>query len=233
MRAESERTWNHLKKSSLTSRIFFVILALSGILLGWGISLQAMTTMLVGPFSSEGLAGWEDKPFHGKTDYALVTEGSKTVLKAHSVKSASAKIYTIEADANKTPMLRWSWKVERTLAREDVTRKQGDDFAARVYVVFPRTFFWQTQAINYVWASKMPKGSIASSPYTDHNQLVAVETGDDQAGQWLHEERNILDDYRRIFHAEPPSVGAIAVMTDTDDTQDEVSAWYGDITLER
>jgi len=130
-------------------------------------------------------------------------------------------------------MLRWSWKVERSLAREDVTRKQGDDFAARVYVVFPRFFLWQTRAINYVWAAKMPKESIAPSPYTDHNQLLAVETGDDQAGQWKSETRNIYDDYLRIFHEEPPDVGAIAVMTDTDDTQDEVSAWYGDITLGR
>jgi len=225
-------TPNRLTKNSLAVLMVFAVVALSGTLFR-GISLHAMATVSVGAFSTEGLAGWEDKPFKGATDYTLVTEDSKTVLKAHSVQSASAKIYKIDANAKETPMLRWSWKVERTLAREDITRKQGDDFAARVYVVFPQTFFWQTRAINYVWAANMPKESIAPSPYTDHNQLVAVESGDDQAGQWKHEERNIFDDYRRIFHEEPPAVGDIAVMTDTDDTKDEVTAWYGDITLGR
>ena len=210
-----------------------VIAVFFGALLYCGISLHAMMSVLVGAFSTDGLSGWEDKPFRGTTDYSLVTDDSKTVLKAHSIKSASAKIYKIDANAKDTPILRWSWKVERTLTREDVTRKQGDDFAARVYVVFPRFFLWQTRAINYVWASKMHKESIAPSPYTDHNQLVAVESGDDLAGQWLREERNVYEDYLRIFHEEPPSVGAIAVMTDTDDTQDEVSAWYGDISLSK
>jgi hypothetical protein len=212
-------------------RVLVMMTVLFGILSCFVIPFQAMGAALVGAFSSEGLAGWDDKLFRDATDYALVTEEGRTVLKAHSVKSASAKIYKIEANAQETPFLRWSWKVERSLAREDVTRKQGDDFAARVYVVFPRTFLWQTRAINYVWAAKMPKGGISPSPYTDHNQLVAVETGDVQAGQWKSEERNIYEDYLRIFHEEPPNVGAIAVMTDTDDTQDEVSAWYGDISL--
>jgi len=226
-------TRNRLQKNRIPFRVLAMMTALSGTLLCFEMPLPAMETALVGAFSSEGLAGWEDKFFRGVTEYSLVTESGRTVLKAHSVKSASAKIYKIDANAQETPMLRWSWKVERTLAREDVTRKPGDDFAARVYVVFPRLFLWQTRAINYVWAAKMPKESIAPSPYTDHNQLLAVETGDGQAGQWKNEERNIYNDYRRIFHEEPPAVGAIAVMTDTDDTQDEVSAWYGDITLGR
>jgi hypothetical protein len=51
-------------------------------------------------------------------------------------------------------------------------------------------------------------------------------------GQWVSEERNIYEDYRKLFGKEPPQIGAVAIMTDTDDTQDEVTAWYGDIFLE-
>jgi hypothetical protein len=58
-----------------------------------------------------------------------------------------------------------------------------------------------------------------------------VESGDEKAGTWVSEERNIREDYRRFFGEEPPRVGAVAVMTDTDDTGDEVTAWYGDITI--
>ena len=39
-------------------------------------------------------------------------------------------------DAKAWPALAWSWKVERPVAKGDVTRKSGDDYAARVYVTF-------------------------------------------------------------------------------------------------
>ena len=39
------------------------------------------------------------------------------------------------------------------------------------------------------------------------------------------------EDYRRIFGEEPPMVGAIAIMTDTDNTQQSAVAWYDDIRI--
>jgi hypothetical protein len=87
------------------------------------------------------------------------------------------------------------------------------------------------RAINYVWAAHMPRGSFAASPYTKNAFVVAVESGDGKAGEWLTEERNIYEDYRKVFGEEPPHLGGIAIMTDTDDTGDEVTAWYGDIAL--
>ncbi|HEY6839563.1 MAG TPA: DUF3047 domain-containing protein [Geobacteraceae bacterium] len=194
-------------------------------------SLASGGELSVGKFGAGDLSGWHDKPFKGTTVYSLVKEGGKSVLKAQSVRSASGLIKEMSFDAKKYPLLRWSWKVEHSLRKEDVTKKSGDDFAARVYVVFPRTFFWRMRAINYVWAAKMPKDSSAPSPYTSNAMIVAVESGDAKAGEWVSEERNIYEDYKRLFGEEPPAVGAIAVMSDTDDTRDEVTAWYGDITV--
>src|SRR6185369_8789890 len=104
--------------------------------------------------------------------------------------------------------------IDHTLKREDIKSKKGDDFAARVYVVFPRTFFWRMRAINYVWSAKMPKGSSAPSPYTANSVIVAVESGDDKVGSWVSEERNIYEDYRKIFGEAPPPAGGVAIMTD-------------------
>lgn len=188
--------------------------------------------MAVGKFSTEDLSGWTDKPFKGKTTYELTKNDGKSVLKAHSVKAASGLIKKLNVDSKKFPILRWSWKIEHTLKKEDIKTKKGDDFAARVYVVFPRTFFWRMRAINYVWAAKMPKDSFAPSPYTSNSIIVAVESGDDKVGTWVSEERNIYEDYKKMFGEEPPHIGGVAIMTDTDDTQDEVTAYYGDIFLQ-
>jgi hypothetical protein len=181
----------------------------------------------VGRFSFGDLSGWFDKPFKGKTVYTL--EGS--VLKARSVKSSSGLIKKLSVDTRKYPKLSWNWRIDHSLKREDIKSKKGDDFAARVYVLFPRTFFWRMRAINYVWANKMAKGSEAVSPYTANSVIIALESGDEKAGVVVQEERDIREDYRRIFGEEPPLLGAVAILTDTDDTQDEATAWYGDITL--
>jgi hypothetical protein len=61
--------------------------------------------------------------------------------------------------------------------------------------------------------------------------IIAVESGSEKVGQWVKEERNILEDYRKIFGEDPPEIGAVALMSDTDDTQEEVTAYYGDIYL--
>jgi len=193
--------------------------------LGAGASLA--TEIPVGRFSASDLSGWSDKGFKGSTSYSFA-DGA---LKAHSVQGASGKIKKLAVDTHKYPMLSWSWRIEHPLKHEDIAQKSGDDFAARVYVVFPRTLFWRMRAINYVWAGKMPKGSQAPSPYTSNAVIVAVESGDAKAGTWVFEERNIYEDYKRIFGEEPPLLGGIAIMTDTDDTREEATAWYGDITL--
>ncbi|HBG05367.1 MAG: hypothetical protein A2075_23590 [Geobacteraceae bacterium GWC2_58_44] len=181
----------------------------------------------VGRFSASDLSGWSDKAAKGKTSYTL----EHAVLKAHSVQAASGKIRALSVDTRIYPRLSWSWRIDRVLKGEDIGKKSGDDFVSRIYVLFPRTFFWRMRAINYVWAARMPKGSEAPSPYTANSVIVAVESGDEKAGKWVFEERNIYQDYKRIFGEEPPLLGGIAIMTDTDDTRDEATAWYGDITL--
>jgi hypothetical protein len=61
--------------------------------------------------------------------------------------------------------------------------------------------------------------------------MVAVESGDGKAGQWVTEERNIFEDYKRFFGEDPPQLGAVALMSDTDNTGDEAVAYFGDISL--
>ena len=188
----------------------------------------------VGRFSSGNLSGWEEQTFKGKTKtaYTLVRDEERTVLRADSRGSASGLINKVSFDPRQQPLLRWSWKVNGILKKGDERTKEGDDYPARVYVVFPRTFFWQTRAINYIWANRLPKGSSAPNVYAPKNvRMVAVESGATNAGKWITEERNVHEDYLKLFGEEPPRAGAVALMTDTDNTGEEAVAWYGDITL--
>jgi len=187
--------------------------------------------LLLGNFSAGDLSGWMPKVFQGKTSYTPVSDGDRRVLRAESRKAASGLYKEVDLDPRKYPVLRWSWKIEGTIPKGNGRTKEGDDYAARVYVVFPRTLFWRTKAINYIWANTLPKGTTLPNAFSSNAMMVAVESGDENAGRWVTEERNVYEDYRKLFGEDPPEIGAVALMTDTDNTGGEATAYYGDIIL--
>jgi len=185
--------------------------------------------LLIDDFGTGLSPRWEKKIFKGETVYAPVIDEGRPALKAESRASASALIYRISLDPKMYPRLSWSWKIARTIRKGDERTKGGDDYAARVYVVFPSVLFWRTRAVNYIWANRLPRGDFLPNAYTGNAVMVAVESGDGNAERWVNEERNLVEDYRRAFGEDPPEIGAVAIMTDTDNTGEEAVAWYGAI----
>ena len=203
------------------------VFALSVTLMG-AVGLSA-GPLLIDDFGKGLSAGWEKEIFKGETVYAPVVDEGRTAVKAESRSTASALIYRVSLDPQTYPRLSWSWKIVRTIGKGDERTKAGDDYAARVYVVFPSTLFWRTRAVNYIWANRLPRGAFLPNAYTGNAVMVAVESGDGNAGRWIDEERDLVGDYRRAFREDPPKVGAVAIMTDTDNTGEEAVAWYGAI----
>jgi hypothetical protein len=70
---------------------------------------------------------------------------------------------------------------------------------------------------------------VLPNAHTDRVRMIVVRSGTADAGRWVAETRNVLEDYRRAFGEEPPPVSGVAVMTDTDQTGGRATAWYGDI----
>ena len=186
--------------------------------------------VVVGNFSAGSLMDWMEKVFKDNTRYEIVDSSVGRVLKADSRASASGLFREIEIDLTKTPCLNWSWKVDGILEGLDETTKNGDDYPARVYVVFSGgLFFWKTRALNYVWSNARPKGSAWPNAYTDRSVIIAAESGPDNIGQWVHHSRNIRDDYKRLVGEDITTVDAVAIMTDTDGSERVASAYYGDV----
>lgn len=50
-------------------------------------------------------------------------------------------------------------------------------------------------------------------------------------GRWVTEKRNLLEDYERAFGRTPPEIIGIGLMTDTDNTGEDATAYCGDIRL--
>jgi len=188
-----------------------------------------------------------------RTSYALVRDGSRTVLRAEAKSSASGLLRKLKADPAEYPLLRWSWKVSGVVKNADLYRKDGDDFSARIYVIFDypleKLSFVERAKVKlaklvygaelplatlcYVWDAKAPVGTIAPSAYTDRVRIVVVESGPDRANQWVDFERDVRRDFLAAFGEAPPAITGIALATDTDNTGTAVSALYGDITINK
>ena len=50
---------------------------------------------------------------------------------------------------------------------------------------------------------------------------------------WVDEERNIYEDYKKAFGEEPPMINGVATMSNTDNTKEPATAYYGDIVFRR
>lgn len=197
-----------------------------------GLSVFAQAESLLLDNFEHGLGGnWEEKSFKGKTVYTVVPDGAGQVLRAESRDAASGLIFERKYDLKQYPRLAWRWKVENILQKGDERSKAGDDYAARVYVIFPHWFAPKTRSINYIWANKLPKGEFVPNPFFSNAVMLAVQSGPERVGEWLSEERDVAADYRRIFGEDPPLVGAVAIMTDTDNTGESAVAFYDDLRL--
>jgi len=179
-------------------------------------------------------AEWKERQFQGQTSYTVVPEGDGDghVLRAEASGSASGLVLDVAFDPAELPILTWRWKVEKLVAQSDPTRKAGDDYPARVYVVFPHWFFPKTRSLNYIWATGYPVEKPIPNPFTGNAVMIAVESGPERVGKWVTERRDLVADFRAAFGEDPPKAGAIAIMTDTDQTGERAVAWYDDLRLE-
>lgn len=186
-----------------------------------------------------------------RTRYRIVPGSSDLVLEAHSDASASGLRWTGSYDVRAHPTLRWRWKVGGVYRRGDATRKSGDDYPLRVYVVFAydpdsasvgdsiahaaASLFTDEpppqSALSYIWANRPHHRRILESLYSDRARTVVLEAGGARAGEWVEEEVDVLADYRAAFGEEPPRKATLGIMSDADDTGEASTSWLDRIEI--
>jgi hypothetical protein len=183
-----------------------------------------------GHFSAGELAPWETRVFNDATRYQLVELDGQRVLRAECDNAAAAYYRRLKVNLAETPILRWRWRVDGIYPGLDETKKQGDDYPARIYVVIDGgALIWRTKALNYVWASNQPAGSVWPNAYTKQAMMVAVRSGMQEG--WQEESRDLRKDFKDVFGIDASQIDGVALMTDCDDAKGRARAWYGDIVF--
>jgi Protein of unknown function (DUF3047) len=201
----------------------------------------------------DGWRRWTLSKFKKPTQYKLVDYNGRTVVKAHADASASGLVHRLNIDPREFPLLSWQWKTTDLIKTADNCTKHLEDSPVRVVVTFEgdldklhlddRLFFDNIRVLTgqqlpyatlmYIWENRVPVNTILPNLHTTRIKMIVAESGREKVGLWQDKLRNVYDDFRRAFGEEPGRISSIAVMTDTDNTGENVHAYYGDIVFKR
>ena len=110
------------------------------------------------------------------------------------------------------------------------------DFGDRMFFDQVKAFTGQQlpyATLMYIWENRAAKGTVIANRYSSRIKMVVAESGREKLGAWQEQTHDIYEDFRRAFGEEPGRITAIGIMTDTDNTGENVHAYYGDITFKR
>ena len=227
--AEARRVWGRWRRAVVVALVVAV-----AALAAPPVGVPNVSRIVVDTFERGELKGWIERQYNGRTIYRVVSEGQNKFVMAHSRASASALGKLVRFDPVRLSHLEWRWKIEDIIDDGRQSKIEVNDHAAGVCVIFAKGLFpWQMHVINYVWANTLEKGAMTRHPSEENVRIVAVESGRTLVRRWIRERRNLAEDYRKLFGDEPPQVVAIAIMTDTDHTGTQATAYYDDIIVRR
>jgi hypothetical protein len=165
---------------------------------------------------------------------------AKGIIMAESLGSRSSLFKEVGEKERDYSILSWKWKVSNVVRSAIETREDRHDAAARVIVVFGREkrfkLFSREPAglrMEYLWTNRLPRGQIFDRPGEKDCKIVVLESGEGKAGQWVSETRDLHKDFKTAFQTDLPRVWAIGIETDTDQSNEGVTAWYTEPALKK
>ncbi len=143
---------------------------------------------------------WERHSFTGETRYQLSEVDGRPAVHALCTDGTASGLFLHEdIDLERTPIIEWEWRVERTFEGIDERTRAGDDYPARLYAVDQHSVLgWHTRAINYVWASKEERGAQWPNAYQSRAVMIAMRSGVESDARWITERRDLRQDFRNI-----------------------------------
>jgi len=180
------------------------------------------------------------------TQYRVHEWDGITAIEAVADKSMALLARPVAVDLAATPVLCWRWRIDAPLISADMAKKAGDDYAARVYLSFRlassdmsigtrmklklgRQIYGADTpdaALNYVWDNRYPVGTARWNAYTDRARMIVVQSGAQNAGQWVVAQRDILADFTAAFAVQPVQLTSLAIASDTDNTLETAHAGF-------
>ena len=180
--------------------------------------------------------GWrtyETPGGHPAYDFTVVEDAGRRALRMRSAGDHSTIAREVQGDLMATPVLAWQWRVITLPAGADLRQRATSDATGHLFAIWPRfPAIVRSRLIGYVWDPALPVGTVVASRKTSTVSFIVVRRGEAGLRQWLEERRHVADDHRRVFGEAAPSLPAVALSIDTNDTRSRAEAMFGRIELQ-
>ncbi len=175
--------------------------------------------------------GWVlEKEPGPKSKIAIRKEKGKSFLHLFSENDTFGLKKEISFDIRKHPYLFWRWRVTLLPKGGDIRKRETDDQAGQIYVIFPKfPAMINSRSVGYIWDTQAPVGLSGTSTAYSKMKYIVLQRGDNKLNQWVAETRNVYEDYKNLFKEEPPLVGAVLLYINSQHTKSSASCDYMDI----
>lgn len=209
---------------------------------------NALTPWTAGPPQGEWSAPWRlaDIPKLKPSARSLVEQGGRAVLRIQADAAAGGLLHPLDLPGDQPWQLSWQWRSEQRLGQARFATREGDDYAARVYVLldYPlaslpfltrqklrlaRTFYDSSlpaATLSYVWDNRVAPGTHARSAYTEQVEMLALRGPEAPLGQWLTETRDLRADAIAAFGSAPQRILGVVFAADSDNTGESVTSYF-------
>lgn len=185
------------------------------------VALEDFSRGSVGEFPPD----WKPRKEEGRSVYSIQEEGGLRFLRAAATRLGVQAAREVAWNLEAYPILAWSWRPIEFPQGSDERKSSTNDSAVSVYAVFPHTPV-SVKSVKYIWSRVVPVGTHLTSS-AGNTQVRVLRTGADKVGQWVEEQVNVREDYRKYFGgSDVPRPAGIAVLTDSDDTKSTARGDY-------
>jgi hypothetical protein len=228
----------------------------------WG-CLLVSAALLSAPLAvaDNALTPWADGPPHGQwsapwreanipklqpPERRLVEQDGRRVLHIRADAAAGGLLHPLDLPGDRAWQLSWQWRSERRLERARFATREGDDYAARVYVLldYPlsglpfltrqklrlaRTFYdpnLPAATLTYVWDNRAAPGTRARSAYSETVEMRVLRGPEAPLGQWLEESRDLRADAIAAFGSAPRRILGVVFAVDSDNTGERGQSYF-------
>ncbi len=201
----------------------------------------ALNCKLIDDFESYPPGGpptrWRDTKDRGLV--RLSEDGVMTPRKNVNVRSENdnqfARIYTdgkalrvvrarqngLDWNLQKRPVLQWTWRAEALPEGANEEDRARNDTGGAVYVTLDTDWLGRPKSIKYTYSSSLPVGTTVD--YGPLKVLVVASRVEQGLGTWMTHERNVVEDYKRLFGERPDTTPAAVVIWGDSNNMNSVS----------
>ncbi|HLD66874.1 MAG TPA: DUF3047 domain-containing protein [Pseudomonas sp.] len=208
-------------------------------------ALQAWTS---GPPAGPWSAPWREAniPKLKNPERSLLEQDGRRVLRIQADAAAGGLLHPLDLAGDRPWRLSWQWRSERRLEQARFATREGDDYAARVYVLldYPldslpfvarqtlrlaRTFYdpdLPAATLSYVWDNRAAPDTHARSAYSEQVEMRVLRGPEAPLGQWLAEDRDLRADAIAAFGSAPQRIIGVVFAVDSDNTGESAESYF-------